>query len=164
MVKRRSLIHCLGLSQRSILLRRHDAKISCNRPLCVGRRNRLHLGRDGALRPTAVLLSVTTSLRRHGLYPWAYLKHVLTELPARPPGTGLSDLLRPDYRRGALVSSQSKTRAGSHKVRKSVHQWFPVSWPDLVPGSARCPGFQKGQNQGRISYLLAVLSTVRQCG
>jgi transposase len=65
------------------------------RPLCVGRRNWLHLGGDGALRPTAVLLSVTASVKRHGLDPWVYLKHVLTELPARPPGAGLSDL-RPD--------------------------------------------------------------------
>jgi serine/threonine protein kinase len=47
----------------------------------------------GALRPTAVLLSVTASVRRHGLDPWAYLKHVLTELPARSARTGLSDLL-----------------------------------------------------------------------
>jgi transposase len=63
------------------------------RPLCVGRRNWLHLGGDGALQPTAVLLSVTASVKRRGLDPWAYLKHVLTELPARPPGPGLSDLL-----------------------------------------------------------------------
>src|SRR5262249_53512848 len=52
-----------------------------------------HLGGDGALRPTAVLLSVTASVRRHRPDPWVYLKHVVTELPARPPGPGLSDLL-----------------------------------------------------------------------
>jgi transposase len=63
------------------------------RPLCVGRRNWLHLGGDGALRPTAVLLSVTASVRRYGLDPWAYLKHALTELPARSPGADLTDLL-----------------------------------------------------------------------
>ena len=62
------------------------------RPLCVGRRNWLHLGGDGALRPTAVLLSVTASVRRHGLNPWAYLKHLLTELLARSPGADLTDL------------------------------------------------------------------------
>ena len=63
------------------------------RPLCVGRRNWLHLGGDGALDPTAVLLSVTASVKRHGLDLWVYLKHVLTELPACPPRTDLSDLL-----------------------------------------------------------------------
>jgi transposase len=63
------------------------------RPLCVGRRNWLHLGGDGALRPTAVLLSVTASVKRHGLAPWVYLKHALTELPARSPCADLTDLL-----------------------------------------------------------------------
>jgi transposase len=67
------------------------------RPLAVGRKNWLHLGGDGALRPTAVLPSVTASVRRHGLDPWVYLRHVLTELPARSPVTGLTDLL-PDVR------------------------------------------------------------------
>jgi hypothetical protein len=61
--------------------------------LCVGRRNWLHLGRDGGLRPTAVLLSVAASVRRHWLDPWEYLKHVLTGLPARPAGADLADIL-----------------------------------------------------------------------
>jgi hypothetical protein len=63
------------------------------RPLAVGRKNWLHLGGDSALRPMAVLLRVTASVTRHGLDPRVYLKHVLTELPARPTGTGLNDLL-----------------------------------------------------------------------
>ena len=76
------------------------------RPLCVGRRNWLHLGGDGALRPTAALLSVAASVKRHGLDPWAYLKRVLTELPARPPDADLADLL-PDvwaWERAGLVA------------------------------------------------------------
>jgi transposase len=63
------------------------------RPLCVGRRNWLHLGGDGGLRPTAVLLSITASAKGHGVNHWVYLKHVLTELPARPAGADLTDLL-----------------------------------------------------------------------
>jgi transposase len=63
------------------------------RPLAVGRKNGLHLGGDGALRPTAMLLSVTASVRRHVLDPGVYLKHVLTALPERSPRTGLSNLL-----------------------------------------------------------------------
>src|SRR5262245_9432472 len=76
------------------------------RPLAVGRRNWLHLGGDGGLRPTAVLLSVTASVKRHGINPWVYLKDVLAKLPARPPGTDLADLL-PDLwvrSRGGLVA------------------------------------------------------------
>src|SRR5262245_15797762 len=51
------------------------------RPLAAGRRNWLHLGGDGRLRATAVLLCITASVKRHGLDPWAYLRHVLTEVP-----------------------------------------------------------------------------------
>ena len=63
------------------------------RPLAVGRRNWLHLGGDGGLRPTAVLLSLAASVKRHGVNPWVYIKHVLTMLPARRPGADLTDLL-----------------------------------------------------------------------
>src|SRR5262249_19384105 len=69
------------------------------RSLAVGRKNWLHLGGDGALRPTAVLLSITASIKRRGLDPWAYLKHVLTQLPARPAGTDLADLLPDQWAR-----------------------------------------------------------------
>ena len=62
------------------------------RPLCVGRRNWLHLGGDGGLEPAAVLLSVAASVRRHGIDPWVYLKHILSELPARRTGATLTDL------------------------------------------------------------------------
>ncbi len=63
------------------------------RPLAVGRRNWLHLGGDGGLKPTAVLLSISASVKRQGVNPWVYLKHVLTELPARRPDADLTDLL-----------------------------------------------------------------------
>jgi hypothetical protein len=39
------------------------------RPLAVGRRNWLHIGGNGGLQPTAVLLSVTASVKRHGVTP-----------------------------------------------------------------------------------------------
>jgi hypothetical protein len=63
------------------------------RPLCIGRRNWLHLGGDGGLRPTAVLLSIAASVKRHGIDPWGYLTHVLTALPAPPAGADLTGLL-----------------------------------------------------------------------
>jgi transposase len=63
------------------------------RPLCVGRRNWLHLGGDGGLRPTAVLLSVTASVKRHGLNPWLFLRDALSQLPGRPAGADVTDLL-----------------------------------------------------------------------
>ena len=53
----------------------------------------MHLGGDGGLKPTAVLLSISASIKPEGGNPWAYLKHVLTELPARAPDADLTDLL-----------------------------------------------------------------------
>jgi hypothetical protein len=76
------------------------------RPLCVGRRNWLHLGGDGGLRPTAVLLSVAASVRRHGLDPWAYLTHVLSELPFRASGADVVNLLPDEW---------AKSRGGTHQ-------------------------------------------------
>jgi hypothetical protein len=63
------------------------------RPLAVGRANWLHIAGDGGLQPAAVLLSLAASTKRHRLNPWEYFKHLLTELPARPPTANLSDLL-----------------------------------------------------------------------
>ncbi len=76
------------------------------RPLCVGRRNWLHLGGDGGLKPTAVLLSVIASAKRAGVNPWAYLRNVLTELPSRPAGADVVELL-PDVWATSRVSSMS---------------------------------------------------------
>src|SRR5262249_59725553 len=62
------------------------------RPLAVGRANWLHIGATGGLHPAGVLLSVAASAKRHRVNPWDYLKHILTELPARPPPADLTDL------------------------------------------------------------------------
>ncbi|HVK19141.1 MAG TPA: transposase domain-containing protein [Fimbriiglobus sp.] len=51
------------------------------------------------MKPTAVLLSITASVKRHGLDPWAYLRHVLTELPGRAAGADLTDLLPDRWKR-----------------------------------------------------------------
>ena len=63
------------------------------RPPNAGRNNRLHVGGDGGLRPATVLVSLAASVKRHGVNPWVYIKHVLTMLPARRPGADLTDLL-----------------------------------------------------------------------
>jgi hypothetical protein len=40
-----------------------------------------------------MLLSVAASARRHGVNPWAYVRHILSESAARKPDAGWSDLL-----------------------------------------------------------------------
>ena len=70
------------------------------RQLCVGRRNWLHLGGDGGLRPTAVLLSVAASVKRHSLNPWLFLRDALSQLPGRHAGADPTDLLPDVWSRG----------------------------------------------------------------
>jgi transposase len=80
------------------------------RPLAVGRNNWLHIGGDGGLRATAVLLSLAASVKRHEINPWAYLTQVLTQLPSRRPGADLTDLLPDTWtsaRVGVLMSAGS---------------------------------------------------------
>jgi transposase/uncharacterized coiled-coil protein SlyX len=73
------------------------------RPLAVGRRNWLHIAGDGGLRSAAVLLSVAASAKRHGVNAWTYVKHLLTELPARTAGSDLTDLLPDVWARTAAA-------------------------------------------------------------
>jgi transposase len=63
------------------------------RPIAVGRANWLHIGGDGGLATASVLLSVCAGARRQGLDLWAYLTHVLAEVPARATGSDLANLL-----------------------------------------------------------------------
>jgi hypothetical protein len=66
------------------------------------------------LKPTAVLLSVTASVKRHGFDPWAYLRHLLTELPARAAGADLADLL-PDLSTAGPVAVERATDPREHR-------------------------------------------------
>jgi transposase len=63
------------------------------RPLAVGRRNWLQIAGDGGLKSAAVLLSLAATAKRHGVNPWLYVKHLLTESAARKPDADFSDLL-----------------------------------------------------------------------
>jgi hypothetical protein len=67
------------------------------RPLAVGRRNWLHIAGDGGLKSAAVLLSVASSVKRHGVNPWAYIKHILVASAARQSEADFCDML-PDAR------------------------------------------------------------------
>ena len=48
------------------------------RPLCLGRRNWLHLGSRRGGRAAAVLFTLVQSARRHGIDPFVYLRDLLT--------------------------------------------------------------------------------------
>ena len=54
------------------------------RPLCLGRRNWLHLGSRRGGRAAAVLFTLVQSARRHGIDPFIYLRDLLTRIPTHP--------------------------------------------------------------------------------
>ena len=51
------------------------------RPVAVGRKNYLFFGSDAGGRTAAVMYSVISSAKRHGLDPWRYLRDVFARLP-----------------------------------------------------------------------------------
>lgn len=54
------------------------------RPLCLGRRNWLHLGSRRGGRAAAVLFTLVQSARRHGIDPFVYLRDLLRRIPTHP--------------------------------------------------------------------------------
>ena len=52
------------------------------RPTALGKKNWLFIGADTAGDRSAILYTIIESCRRRGLDPYAYLKDVLTRLPA----------------------------------------------------------------------------------
>ena len=63
------------------------------RPCAIGRRNWLFCGNDGGGRTAAVLFSMTSTAKRHGLDPFAWLRDVLTQLPTLPSAPSDDQLL-----------------------------------------------------------------------
>ena len=62
----------------------NNATENALRPIALGRRNWLFAGSDAGGRTGATLMSLVGSCKRHGLDPFAYLRDVLTRLPATP--------------------------------------------------------------------------------
>jgi transposase len=67
--------------------------------IAIGRKNWLFVGSPQGGQTAAVLLSFTSTCKRLGVEPWAYLHEVLTRLPRTPVGE-LAALL-PDHWQGA---------------------------------------------------------------
>ena len=63
------------------------------RAQAIGRKNWIFLGSDNGGRTAAVLYSLVASAKRHHVAPWKYVKDLLTQIPARPAGADLTDLL-----------------------------------------------------------------------
>jgi len=63
------------------------------RPCAIGRKNWLFCGNDGGGRTAAILFSMTSTAKRHGLDPFAWLREVLSRLPALSPAPSDDQLL-----------------------------------------------------------------------
>lgn len=63
------------------------------RPFCTGRKSWLFSDSVAGAKASAMVYSLMLTCRACGVEPYAYLLHVLTELPQRPPEADVTDLL-----------------------------------------------------------------------
>jgi hypothetical protein len=70
---------------------RHTRAERALRTVAVGRKNWLFAGSDEGGRRAAILYSLISSARRHGLDPFAYLRDLFDRLPTHPQ-TRLAEL------------------------------------------------------------------------
>lgn len=81
----------------------NNAAENALRPVAVGRKNWLFAGSDEGGRTGATLMSLVASCKRHGVDPFAYLRDVLTRLPATPVNE--LDQFLPDRWKAARTAS-----------------------------------------------------------
>jgi transposase len=55
------------------------------RAVAIGRKNYLFAGSDAGGRTVAIMYSLVSTCKRHGIDPWAYLRDALARLPELPP-------------------------------------------------------------------------------
>ena len=67
------------------------------RPFTTGRKNWLFSATVAGAKASAVIYSLMLTCRACGVEPYAYLRHVLTELPRRAEGDDVRDLLPFNY-------------------------------------------------------------------
>jgi transposase len=63
------------------------------RPFVTGRKSWLFSDTVAGAKASAVIYSLVLTCRACGVEPYAWLRHVLTELPARPPDADIEDLM-----------------------------------------------------------------------
>jgi hypothetical protein len=63
------------------------------RPFCTGRKAWLFADTVAGAKASAMIYSLMLTCRACNVEPYAYLLHVLTELPQRPPEADITDLL-----------------------------------------------------------------------
>ncbi|OTP68786.1 IS66 family transposase [Caballeronia sordidicola] len=75
------------------------------RPFCTGRSSWLFSDTVAGAKASAVIYSLMLTCRACNVEPYAYLLHVLTELPQRPPEADITDLLPFNFSASALQAN-----------------------------------------------------------
>jgi len=87
----------------------NNASENANRRVALGRKNWLFCGSDNGGNTAAILFSFIASCQRHEIDPYAYLRDVLTRLPATP--VNQLDQLLPDRWKAARAAEAALTPA-----------------------------------------------------
>ncbi|HJW57936.1 MAG TPA: IS66 family transposase [Burkholderiaceae bacterium] len=77
------------------------------RPFCTGRKSWLFNDSVAGAKASAMVYSLTLTCRACGVEPYAYLLHVLTELPQRAPDADVTDLL--PFRYAKQINAEAST-------------------------------------------------------
>lgn len=77
------------------------------RPFCTGRKSWLFSDSVAGAKASAMVYSLMLTCRACGVEPYAYLLHVLTELPQRPPEADVTDLL--PFRYAEQINARAST-------------------------------------------------------
>jgi transposase len=77
------------------------------RPFCTGRKSWLYSDTVAGAKASATVYSLMLTCRACGVEPYAYLLHVLTELPQRAPDADISDLLPFNYAKRQTAANAS---------------------------------------------------------
>jgi transposase len=85
------------------------------RPLCLGKKNWLHLGSRRGGRAAAVLFSLVSSARRHGIDPFLYLRDLLVRINTHPH-TRIRELLPDQWK----LLFQAQAQQQLHALRNGL--------------------------------------------
>ena len=77
------------------------------RPFVTGRKSWLFSDTVAGAKASAVIYSLVLTYRACGVEPYAWLRHVLTELPARPTDADIGDLMPFNFRQHAPLENTS---------------------------------------------------------
>lgn len=77
------------------------------RPFCTGRKSWLFSDTVAGAKASAAVYSLMLTCRACGVEPYAYLLHVLTELPQRAPDADISDLLPFNFEKRSHVTANT---------------------------------------------------------